>query len=88
MEAAGAVFLPAAGKREPATVNNEVIEVVNSVNSEGYYWSSTHDHGETTPDHSVTTVAHYLRFFSGDLLTYNEIRVPAALSVRPVKDAD
>jgi hypothetical protein len=34
MEAAGAVFLPAAGSRSNTTVN--------FVNDQGYYWSTTH----------------------------------------------
>ena len=37
MEAAGAVFLPAAGNRNRITVSNS--------GTEGYYWSSTYSDG-------------------------------------------
>jgi len=50
MEAAGAVFLPAAGNRSAKSVYN--------VNSEGNYWTSTGD----LVDGSSSTYAHYLEF--------------------------
>lgn len=41
MEAAGAVFLPAAGRREKLEFTSTVVKTVSSAGSEGDYWSAT-----------------------------------------------
>lgn len=77
MENAGAVFLPAAGRKE-----NYLSDNVTNVNTEGVYWSSSY-----TPFNSIYKPAP-VKFESG---TYNDYDIPAnqlthtALSVRIVK---
>ncbi len=71
MEAAGAVFLPAAGIRGGTTVTE--------VGLEGYYWSSTPD---VEYDPSSISMSFYCRYLNGNdfPLRYR------GLSVRPVRD--
>ena len=72
MEAAGAVFLPAAGNRTGASVNN--------VGSGGFYWSST-PYSDVKYAHNVYFYARYM-FPQTDSFRYD------GKSVRLVKDYD
>ena len=71
MEAAGCVFLPAAGLREGTSVKN--------VGSEGRYWSST-------PNLALANRAYRLYFSSSDVSPDNHIPRYYGYSVRLVQD--
>ncbi len=72
MEAAGCVFLPAAGLRESSTIHD--------VNSKGYYWSSS--------AYSSTSYAYNLYFESGIMITAKYDNRYNGCSVRLVRDAN
>lgn len=75
IEAAGAVFLPAAGFRSTTTVSN--------VNSQGYYWASTVYHSSENPG----GVAKCIRFYT-DVLPDDQYVRNYGLSVRLVREID
>lgn len=75
MEAAGCVFLPAAGYRES--------EFVNVVNEYGYYWSSS-----AYTSYSSTSSAYNLYFDSGIIIPANYNNRYYGCSVRLVRDAN
>lgn len=72
MEAAGAVFLPAAGSRFSKNVSE--------VNQKGYYWSATHAEEDGK--------AHYIYFRSNGYSVSSAISVSSGYSVRLVSDAE
>lgn len=72
LEAAGCIFLPAAGYRSNTTVNNVTVC--------GYYWSSSHDNESAGK-------AYYARFSASELLSGSDNRSKAS-SVRLVKNAN
>ena len=72
MEAAGAVFLPAAGSRFSKNVSE--------VNQKGYYWSATHAEEDGK--------AHYIYFRSNGYSVSGATSVSCGYSVRLVRDLD
>ena len=72
MEAAGAVFLPAAGYRFVVHATN-----VFEVGSYGYYWSSS-------PFDEYN--AYYMNFYSHDLYAASGNNRVGGFAVRPVRD--
>ena len=80
MEAAGAVFLPAAGTRYSKEVEGFGFPIpqVRSQGSEGCYWAST--------DNGNNTAADMLYFYEGDITTGNKNKCDGC-NVRLVRDA-
>ena len=72
MEAAGAVFLPAAGVRQSTNVSY--------VDNWGYYWSST--------PYITINSAYYMDFYYGNIDALNFDNRCNGLSVRPVQDVE
>ena len=72
MEAAGAVFLPAAGSRFSKNVSE--------VNQKGYYWSATHAEEDGK--------AHYIYFRSNGYSVSGATSVSCGYSVRLVRDVE
>lgn len=72
MEAAGAVFLPAAGSRFSKNVSE--------VNQKGYYWSATHAEEDGK--------AHYIYFRSNGYAVSSATSVNCGYSVRLVRDVE
>ena len=75
MEAAGCVFLPAAGIRTPSPIT------VSSVNTVGYYWSSSYYSG-------VKNNAHYEVFSASEVRPTGNGERSKGCSVRLVKNAN
>ena len=76
IEAAGAVFLPAAGYRPTKTVSH--------VNSQGYYWASTEFHSYERP----IGAAKCIRFYTDSVLPDDQYVRNYGLSVRLVRELD
>ena len=76
IEAAGAVFLPAAGYRPTTTVSN--------MNSQGYYWASTEYHSYERP----SGAAKCIRFYTDSVLPDDQYVRNYGLSVRLVREID
>ena len=77
IEAAGAVFLPAAGYRPTETT-------VSHVNSQGYYWASTEFHSSE----SQGRAAKCIRFYIDNVLPDDQYVRNYGLSVRLVRELD
>ena len=75
IEAAGAVFLPAAGYRPTKTVSN--------VNSQGYYWASTEYHS-----YESSWVAKCMRFYTDYVEPDDQYVRNYGLSVRLVREVE
>ena len=77
LEAAGCIFLPAAGMRDKSSGYNRVADV----NSIGHYWSKT-------PAGSDGTSAYYLEFYSTSFTSKQSGRREYGYSVRLVHDVN
>lgn len=86
MEAAGAVFMPAAGYRGARPSGQQIYDV----ESIGAYWSSSNikiDDNDNESDDYSTKYAYYVYFDSGIIGAYDHYNRSYGYSVRLVKDA-